>query len=280
VGGYVMANLKQLREARKLSYRELSDELTRLGRPVPTLGLARIERGERRVDADDLVALAIALRVNPTALLLPRDRGQEDEVELTPAMRRSMARAWRWMDGAGPLPNEDDRVSLLEIVDFATNGRPKDAPLPEAVQELVDRHGERAAPRTPQPVITAIVTSDRGVLVTRRQDGTPPWGFVAGWGEPGESAADTIIREAKEEADLRIEVGEYLGERDHPLTGHHMIYYAARPTHGTEIYLGDKGELTEVRWVSLAEADELMGSVPGGIYGPVREYLARELGES
>ena len=54
-----------------------------------------------------------------------------------------------------------------------------------------------------------------------------------------------------------------------------MIYYAARPTHGTEIHLGDKGELLEVRWVSLAEADELLP----GMFGPVREHLARELGE-
>ena len=106
-------------------------------------------------------------------------------------------------------------------------------------------------------------------------DQNPPWGFTAGWGEPGESHEDTIIREVKEEADLRIQVGEYLGERDHPVTGKHMIYYAARPTHGTEIHLGDKGELLEVRWVSLAEADELLP----GMFGPVREHLARELGE-
>ena len=130
--------------------------------------------------------------------------------------------------------------------------------------------GERS-----QAVIAAIVTSDRGVLVTRRVDQNPPWGFTAGWGEPGESHEDTIIREVKEEADLRIQVGEYLGERDHPVTGKHMIYYAARPTHGTEIHLGDKGELTEVRWVSLAEADELLP----GMFEPVREHLARELGE-
>jgi 8-oxo-dGTP pyrophosphatase MutT (NUDIX family) len=127
----------------------------------------------------------------------------------------------------------------------------------------------------PQPVIAGIITSDQGVLVTQRRDRTPPWGFVTGWGEPGESPEDTIIREVKEEADLRIQVGEYLGERDHPATGRHMIYYAARPTHGTEIHLGDKGELLDVRWVSLAEADELMPDM----FGPVHEHLARELAE-
>ena len=33
---------------------------------------------------------------------------------------------------------------------------------------------------------------------------------------------------------------------------------AAAPTHGTDVIVGDEEELAEVRWVSLAEADELM----------------------
>jgi hypothetical protein len=55
-----------------------------------------------------------------------------------------------------------------------------------------------------------------------------------------------------------------------------MIYMAAAPTHGTEVFVGDEEELAEVRWVTLAEADQLMG---GMIYEPVHEYLARELRE-
>jgi 8-oxo-dGTP pyrophosphatase MutT (NUDIX family) len=47
-----------------------------------------------------------------------------------------------------------------------------------------------------------------GVLVTGRRDTNPPWGFAAGWSEPGESPIDTIVREVKEEADLRVNVGE------------------------------------------------------------------------
>src|SRR5215831_934583 len=117
IGHYVIKNLEQLRGLRGLSYRELSDRLKALGRPIPTLGLSRIEKGSRRVDADDLVALALALRVNPAALLLPRTGGVEDVVELAPHVRQSMLRAWRWMEGAGPLPQSgDDRVAWQEIV--------------------------------------------------------------------------------------------------------------------------------------------------------------------
>jgi 8-oxo-dGTP pyrophosphatase MutT (NUDIX family)/transcriptional regulator with XRE-family HTH domain len=295
VGRYVIENLEDLRVARRLTYRQLADRLEKLGRPIPTLGLSRIEKGNRRVDVDDLVALAIALEVSPGALLLPRDPGgtEDDEVDLTSQLRLSGNAARQWMAGHSPLPGHDAinwprpaftwRVRDAELETLRERMSAVEAALMvERAKNGHDQADSGELGRLPRPgrqsVIMAIVTSPRGVLVTRRRDGNPPWGFVAGWGEPGESPADTIVREAKEEADLRVKVGEYLGERDHPATGYHVVYYTARPTHGTEIHLGDKGELTEVRWASLAEADELMGSVPGGIYGPVREYLAREIG--
>jgi 8-oxo-dGTP diphosphatase len=66
-----------------------------------------------------------------------------------------------------------------------------------------------------------------------------------------------------------------IGERDHPATGRHMIYMAAVPVRGTEVFVGDEAELAEVRWVDTTEADELLP----GMFGPVREYLAGELEE-
>jgi hypothetical protein len=41
------------------------------------------------------------------------------------------------------------------------------------------------------------------------------------------------------------------------------------------VFVGDKDELAEVRWVSLAQADELMS---GMIYEPVRKHLRQTLG--
>jgi NUDIX domain/MerR HTH family regulatory protein len=68
-------------------------------------------------------------------------------------------------------------------------------------------------------VITAIVTSDKGVLVGKRNDGKPPWTFIAGENEPMESPADTIVREVKEETGLEVVAGDILGERVHPKSG-------------------------------------------------------------
>lgn len=133
---------------------------------------------------------------------------------------------------------------------------------------------EPTAPIRPA-IVAAIVTSKHGVLVGRRHDGRPLWTFPAGEAEPGESPADTAIRETKEETGLIITVSHTIGERQHPATGRHMIYLAARPYQGTAVHVGDEAELAEVRWVSLAEANELLT----GLYEPVREHLAHALGK-
>ena len=71
IGVAVAANIERLRESRNLSYAELSRRLDERGRPIAPLGLTRIRDHQRRVDVDDLVALALALDVSPATLLLP-----------------------------------------------------------------------------------------------------------------------------------------------------------------------------------------------------------------
>ena len=126
----------------------------------------------------------------------------------------------------------------------------------------------------PAPIVAAIVTSRLGVLVARRKDGKPPWTFIAGEIEPGEDPADAAVREVKEETGLRIRSTGVVGRRLHPQTGREMIYLAARPTHGTKVFVGDEQELAEVRWVDLAQADELMG---GAMFETVHSYLEKIL---
>jgi len=124
------------------------------------------------------------------------------------------------------------------------------------------------------PIVAVVVTSHLGVLVARRNDGKPPWTFIAGEIEPGEDPADAAAREVSEETGLRVGATGVIGRRVHPQTGREMVYLAARPTHGTEAVVGDKEELAEVRWVDLDQADELMS---GTIFEPVRSYLRETL---
>ena len=122
-------------------------------------------------------------------------------------------------------------------------------------------------------IVAAIVTSKEGVLIERRHDGRPLWTFPAGEAEPGESPADTAIRETKEECGIQIVVSHVIGERNHPKTGRHMIYLAARPYQGTSVYNGDEAELAEVKWVHLGKAEELLT----GMFEPVHGHLLSTL---
>lgn len=95
------ANVAELRDARKHTVRTLSALLDELGHPLLPSGITKIEQGQRRVDAGDLVALAVALGVNPNRLLLPAsDAG---EVTLTPAVTAQPFQVWGWAQGRGPL---------------------------------------------------------------------------------------------------------------------------------------------------------------------------------
>ncbi len=140
-----------------------------------------------------------------------------------------------------------------------------------------DAQAEPSTLPEPAPIVAAIVTSHLGVLVARRNDGKPPWTFIAGEIEPGESPADAAVREVKEETGLRIRSGRVIGRRVHPQTGRTMVYMAARPTHGTDAFVGDDQELAEVLWVNLAQADELMS---GTIFEPVRNHLKKALNDA
>ena len=168
----------------------------------------------------------------------------------------------------------DVDVAMSRIDEIAGEVRSLRERLTE-VEERILPAGSSAVPE-PQPVVAAIVVSRQGVLMGRRHDGKPPWTFIAGEIEPGESAADAAVREVKEETGLEVAAGGIIGRRVHPRTGRTMVYMTAAPIRGTGIFVGDADELAEVRWVSLPEADELTGGV---MFEPVRDYLRRALPE-
>lgn len=95
-------NVESLRRAQGLSQQQVADRMGELGRPVAMSAVSKIEKGQRRVDPDDLVALAIALNVNPSRLLL-NDGNLDEELPLTPTRSAPRWAAWQWADGVAPL---------------------------------------------------------------------------------------------------------------------------------------------------------------------------------
>lgn len=101
-GKTVSANVRRLREANNLGYAELARRLKATGRSIPELGLRRIEEAERRVDADDLMALAVALDVSPLTLLMPPTNSADDAI-ITATGTVTAGRLWRWLAAEAPL---------------------------------------------------------------------------------------------------------------------------------------------------------------------------------
>lgn len=180
------------------------------------------------------------------------------------ALGISRTTLWRWQrDGeiepAWTTPKGHARWDLADLRRQLSPTEERDVP-------------DSASTPEHQPVVAAIVTSHLGVLAGRRNDGRPPWTFIAGEIEPGEAQVDAAVREVKEETGLLVRAGQQeIGRRVHPKTKRTMIYLACTPVAGTDVFVGDEEELAEVRWLSLAEVDTLMP----GVFEPVREHLGR-----
>ncbi|WP_367582167.1 helix-turn-helix domain-containing protein [Tsukamurella tyrosinosolvens] len=121
-GNTVAENIQRLRDQQRITYAELSRTLENLGRPIPALGIRRIESKERRVDVDDLVAIAVALGSNPAALLSP-DVGDASEPVSATGLDVVDARSyWQWMTAAMPVTGTPERLDLY--VDWAVRNLP------------------------------------------------------------------------------------------------------------------------------------------------------------
>ncbi|MET7781525.1 helix-turn-helix transcriptional regulator [Streptomyces mirabilis] len=94
----VAQNIRRIRRARNLDQKEVSALLKAIGRSMLPTVLSKIERGERRIDVDDLVAIALVLNVSPAALLLPPESGDR-RVKLTDSHEIPSRTAWQWAEG-------------------------------------------------------------------------------------------------------------------------------------------------------------------------------------
>ncbi len=116
VGDAVAANVTRIRDAQHLTYVDLSKRLTDIDRPIAVLGLRRIERGERRVDTDDLLALAVALGVHPVDLLIPADLADDALYSVTPDVSMTAGRAREWIAGRNFLVEPSDPVERARML--------------------------------------------------------------------------------------------------------------------------------------------------------------------
>ena len=106
--------------------------------------------------------------------------------------------------------------------------------------------------------VTAAIVEDHGrYFVTRRQKGVHLegfWEFPGGKCEPGESLADCLRRELKEELGVEADVGDevYSVTHDYPDRSVELHFFVCTLLHSPVALLGQ-----EMRWVERAELASL-----------------------
>lgn len=154
----VAANVRRLRTAQNLSYTQLSDRLVDWS--ISPVAIRRVEDEERRVDVDDLVALAVALDVSPLTLLTPVADTPEQIVSATSQADVAAVDLWMWM--RTELPVRKTAADVMENLEFQWRAKPS-WQLPEiadrvqmtteAVRRMADEHDRRTlANRRPEPI--------------------------------------------------------------------------------------------------------------------------------
>lgn len=130
-GEQVRSNVRRLREQRSMTLADVSARLEGSDRPMALNTISEIENGARRVDTDDLMALAIALQVNPNALLMPPYIGADVACELPVIGVVSTVEAWDWARGRAPmwrrhqgLPDEGGLSDRIFVADVAPRRMP------------------------------------------------------------------------------------------------------------------------------------------------------------
>jgi transcriptional regulator with XRE-family HTH domain len=107
--------LREARDARGWTQQDLSDALGAIGAPMDRTTIAKLEKRQREVRLDELVAIAAALDCAPVFLFLPIDG--DAPVRLAPKLQVDGAHARAWARGEQPLRPENRRFYLFQAPD-------------------------------------------------------------------------------------------------------------------------------------------------------------------
>jgi len=155
-GRRLAERLRAVRQQRGLTLAQLESSLAQLGRPIQLSTLSKIEKGQRLVNVDDLMALSLALDVPPNLLLLPANAAVE-QVQLTQGRSMSGSEAWRYATDTSQVANvEFDRenkkkqfeANLEVLKELARHGHldTLNVNLDRVVNELLGPERTRAVP--------------------------------------------------------------------------------------------------------------------------------------
>lgn len=112
----VAENITRLRSDQNLTYTQLSERLdTEAHWGITPTAIRRIEEGSRRVTVDDLVALAVALKVSPSTLLMPHHSTAGARAKATGTGTQNASNIWEWLTARNALKGEAGQKQLFEF---------------------------------------------------------------------------------------------------------------------------------------------------------------------
>ncbi|MDF2717031.1 MAG: mismatch repair protein MutT [Paenibacillus sp.] len=112
-------------------------------------------------------------------------------------------------------------------------------------------------------------TKQNIVMVHNRKGDSSYWSLPGGAVEAGETLEQAAIRETKEESGLDVEIAgiHSVQEIFFADAGHHALLFTfyANVKGGQFEILDPDGDITDVRWMSVQEANTLIPNLPGDI---------------
>jgi 8-oxo-dGTP diphosphatase len=123
---------------------------------------------------------------------------------------------------------------------------------------LIKKEASGRDARAPVRVVAALLVRKDAVLVQQREPGGPRgllWEFPGGKVEPGETDADALVRECREELAIEIEVGPVFAETRHAYPDLEVTLVL----HECRLISGDPKKLSahDLRWVAVSELSKL-----------------------
>lgn len=109
----IAQRVKELRGRRGWTAAQLGKALDKHGIRWDRFTVANLENGKRQnVTVQELFALALALDVSPTSLVVPLD---DRPYQITPTRTEHADMARAWVRGEEPLPGTDERTYRAEV---------------------------------------------------------------------------------------------------------------------------------------------------------------------
>lgn len=113
---------------------------------------------------------------------------------------------------------------------------------------LQDKDSMNSTPRNPYLTIDVIIEIDGGIILIKRKKPPPGWAIPGGFVDYGETIEDAVIREAKEETGLDINIVRQFHTYSHPDRDprHHTVSTVFIATASGSPEAGDDAKKAEI----------------------------------